>query len=787
MDKRLRQGLVVIDGGFGTLLQAAGLPAGHCPEEWNLAHPDKVIAIHRDYALAGALVMSTNTFGGNRIKLAEYGMAERVAEFNAAAVKCARQAGDVLVTGSMGPTGRLMPPMGDFTFLEAVEVFREQAAALAAAGADLISLETFADVMEARAAFIGARRACQLPIIVQMTYDANGRTLTGSTPQVIAGAFSSLSPLAVGCNCGMGPQQMLPVVHAYAAAGMAPIVALPNAGLPELVDGKTMFRMTPAEYAGGALEIVRAGARFIGGCCGTTPAHIAALVKRLGEVSCPPDPAAMRGTVVTSRRRVVVFGTGTPFAVIGERINPTGKPALQEALKAQKLDMVAHEAREQAQQGAHILDVNVGAPGVDETAVLPAAVAAVEAAIDLPVAIDTTSYDAFAAALARCPGKPLVNSVSAEPEKLEKWLPLIREFGAATIVLALQGKSLPATVTERLAAVEKVIVAARAQGIPLRDLVIDVLALTVSARPAAAEQALDAIRAVKNKWPEVSTSLGVSNVSFGLPRRSDVNAAFLAQAVAAGLDAGIINPGDQYLMRVLAGAELLAGRDPGARRFVRTVAATGGEAGQAGWTDAARAVIDGDGDAITPKIAAELARGRSALAVINEDLIPSITEVGEKYNRGEYFLPQLMLAAEAMQRGFAFLKPKLAAGEQSSRGTVILATVKNDIHDIGKNIVKVMVENSGFKVVDLGKDVTAEAVAEAAHREKADAVGLSALMTTTMTEMPRAAQALNRAGFTGMLMVGGAVVTKGFAAEFGAHYAADAVGAVKLLHKAMKK
>ncbi|HNW93342.1 MAG TPA: cobalamin-dependent protein, partial [bacterium] len=350
-----------------------------------------------------------------------------------------------------------------------------------------------------------------------------------------------------------------------------------------------------------------------------------------------------------------------------------------------------------------------------------------------------------------------------------------------------QGKSLPANVAERLAAVEKVVDKARELRLPLRDLVVDVLALTMSTRPDAAQQALDAIRAVKAKWPEVSTSLGVSNVSFGLPRRGDVNAAFLAQCLAAGLDAGIINPGDANLMRLLAGAELLAGRDPGARRFVRAVSATGGEEGTAGWTKAARAVIDGDTDAVTPAIEAELGRGRTALAIINEDLIPAITEVGEKYNRGEYFLPQLMLAAEAMQRGFALLKPKLGSADRASRGTVVLATVKNDIHDIGKNIVKVMIENSGFTVIDLGKDVTADAVAAAAMNDQADAVGLSALMTTTMTEMPAAAAALTAAGYRGLLMVGGAVVTRAFAAEIGAQYAADAVGAVKLLGKLAKK
>lgn len=794
------------DGGLGTMLQARGLPPGVSPEAFCLRAPDVLRAIHREYAEAGADILTTGTFGGTRYKLpAEVD----VAQFNRHMAETAREAAreaaahggrTVYVAGSIGPSGKFVAPLGDVAFDDLVAAFREQIRGLVAGGVDILLAETQFDIAEIKAVVVAARAECDLPVGVSMTFE-DARSLTGSTPEIFAATVANMGVDFIGTNCSAGPREIAGAAARLVAASPVPVMAQPNAGLPELVDGETVFRLPPEPFAEAGAAIAALGVQLVGGCCGTTPEHIRQLRRAVGAgkiLRAAPEIAG--GIVLTSRSSLVRVGYDEPLRIIGERINPTGKKQLSAELAAGEFTTALRFADEQAAAGAHVLDVNVGAPLVDEAALLPALVADLAARLPVPLALDSSNADAIHAALRAYPASPLVNSISNEPGVLERLGPLCRDFGAPFVLLPLSGGTLPETASERIAVIEGMLAAMDALRIPRRLAMVDVLVLTVSANARAAVECLEVIRYCRETL-NLPVSAGLSNISFGLPARELVNSAFLSMAAGAGLNACIANPGSARIREAVAAADLLTGRDAAAERFIggyadwkaggSTPSAQAGATGAANARDAARgggsgsplgeAVLLGRGKEIIPLVEEALAGGRDPFALVSEELIPAITEVGAKYERKEYFLPQLIRSAETMQTAFGVVRPLLEKDVRAGERTVVLmATVEGDIHDIGKNIVILMLRNHGFTVMDLGKDVSATDIVAAARREKAALIGLSALMTTTMVRMGDTVDLLRREGLDVPVMVGGAVVTASFAQSIGARYSPDAVDAVRV-------
>jgi 5-methyltetrahydrofolate--homocysteine methyltransferase len=782
----------LFDGGMGTLLQARGLKSGQSPELFGLAAPEAVEGVHRDYLAAGSRVVTTNTFGGTAFKL---GPGQDPVAVSRAMAACARRAaGDHgFVAGSVGPTGHFVKPMGDLTFREMVAAFAAQVRGLAEGGADVILVETQFDLAEARAAVIAVRETCDLPVAVSMTFD-KGACLTGTAPLTFIDTMQNMGVELLGTNCSAGPEQLVDVVRAMLPRLSTPLVVQPNAGLPELdAQGRTVFRLGPEDFAAQVMPFVEMGAKFLGGCCGTTPGHIRAVAGRLGDhawtLPVPPEPPAL---VVTSRFLSVPVGHGRPAVIIGERINPTGKKELTAQLQEGRFDEALRLAEEQVRDGAGILDVNVGAPLVEEAALLPALVQGLSSRVQAPLCIDSTDIGAVRAALDAYPASPLVNSISGEPGRMEELGPLCRLYGAPFILLPLKGRKLPVSAAERLDVVEELLVQAEGLGIPRRLIVVDALVLTVSSKPQSALACFEVIRQCRERWG-LATTCGLSNISFGLPARELLNSSFVTMGLAHGLTSFIANPGSARLRESLASAEVLLARDPQAERYVAGFSnwtpGTGGAGGAAGPGSGPAepvktlgdAVIRGAKDSICAMLDAELAKGADPFVLVGDHLIPAITEVGEKYERKEYFLPQLLQSAETMQTAFAHLKPLLEAAGGAPRAKIVMATVEGDIHDIGKNIVILMLRNNGFEVIDLGKDVPAERIVEAAEREGASLIGLSALMTTTMVRMRDTVDLVRQKALPCRVMVGGAVVTQDFADSIGADgYTPDAVSCVKL-------
>lgn len=781
--------ILVFDGAMGTLLQGRGLAPGQSPELFGTTHPEAIMATHREYVQAGSRVITTNTFGASRYKLPA---GTDVAGLNRDMARLARQAAGpgVFVAGSVGPTGHFVAPLGKASLRDLVDAFAEQIRGLAEGGCDLIVGETHFDLAEAKAVVLACREACDLPVAVCMTFEGPA-SLTGSSPEVFADAMENLGVDLVGVNCGAGPDDMRLIVEVFSRRLATPFFVKPNAGMPRLEDGRTVFPMGPQEFAEKTARFAAIGAKALSGCCGTTPAHIRALAQALaGRRWTRPDAPDRPVMAVTSRAVTVPLGGQSPCAVIGERINPTGKAGLAAELAAGEFATALAFAEQQLQAGAHILDVNVGAPMVDEATVLPGLAMELTKRQRVPLCLDSNNAQALAAGLWAYPGTPLVNSISGEPGRMELLGPICRTHGAPFILLPLKGRRLPVTAAERLGIIEELLTQAEGLGIPRRLILVDALALTVSSKPEAAQACLETIRHCRERWG-LPTVLGLSNISFGLPARELVNAAFFAMCLGAGLSAAIANPNIPRLMETLGAGEVLLARDPQAGRFIEryagwksgqpaaAAAASGQEREDAG-SPLRQAVIRGRRAVLDGLIDAALAEGRAPAAILNEDLIPGIMEVGNRYERKEFFLPQLLVAAETMRAGFERLEPLLAEEAGAEKARVVMATVEGDIHDIGKNIVCLMLKNHGFEVIDLGKDVPAARIVEAAEAHGAAIIGLSALMTTTMVRMEDTVRLVRERGLATRVMVGGAVVTEAFARSIGADaHAADAVDAVR--------
>jgi 5-methyltetrahydrofolate--homocysteine methyltransferase len=816
--RRLRSEVLILDGSMGAFIQARGLPDGYAPDLWNVEQPEAIIAIHREYIEAGCDIVLTNTFGASRLRLGEYGAEHRVRELNEAAVKNARvAAGDrrILVAGDIGPCGTTVKPGGELDFEEAVNIFAEQSRALVEGGADILAIETMFDLVEMKAALIGARDVSKtIPIIAHMTFTARGLTDTGTDPETAAIVLEACGADVVGVNCSVGPEDMLEVVGRMARATKLPISVQPNAGLPVMRKGKTVFLQTPDHMAPFARQFVDRGAAIVGGCCGTTPEYIRMIAAEVGH---KPHASTSRapGTWLTSRSRALRIGPGAPFVTIGERINPTGRKIFSQAIREGRTDLIVQDARAQVEGGAMALDVNVGVPLVDEAAMLEKAVLAVQNVVEVPIVVDSSNVHALELGIRAYPGRPLVNSVDPVREKADFLLPIIKRYGCAVIGMTAETE-IPARAIDRVRNAEKILRMCEDHGIPPDWVVFDCISIPVSAAPGPAAQTLDTIRMITRELG-CATTLGLSNVSFGLPLRKSVHNTFLAQAIAEGLDSAICNAIDPQLKETVAAASLFAGRDPGCRRYIDLAvpvesqkkrdqaileAAKAGtiltgagegaaEAPGAGGASAAgggvkstrdmlwEAVVEGDKDGVPKLVERGLAEGIAPFDLFLNVLTPAIRHLGDLFGSGKKFIPHLIASADAMKAGVAVLMPLMQKeGNVERKGTVVLATVKGDIHDIGKNIVGLMLRNFGFEVHDLGRNVPLEDILNAARENGAELIGLSALMTTTMMRMKDVIDAVRAKELPHLVMIGGAVTTPSFAEEIRADAYGKDVGEV---------
>ena len=765
--------LILLDGAMGTMLQAAGLGLGERPELFGLEHPEVVEGVHRAYLEAGSRVLYANTFGANAHKLS--GTGYTVEKVIAANVSTARRvAGDrAKVALDVGPIGELLEPLGTLSFEEAYEIYGQMVRAGEAAGADLVVFETMTDLAEVRAAVLAAREQSEkkLPIWVTMSFEASGRTFTGTTVACMACTLSALGVDAMGINCSLGPKEILPLIREMGEWTAKPLIVKPNAGLPDPATGQ--YDMDAAEFARQMEAFTALGVHILGGCCGTTPAFIRALAGL--EPAEPAERPAPRQGVCSAGHMTELSGV----RVIGERINPTGKKRFQQALRERDFNYIMERAIEQAEAGADILDINVGLPGIDEPEMMTQVVRAVQSVVDLPLQIDSSDPAAIEAGLRACTGRAIVNSVNAEPENLRRILPLVRKYGAAVVGLTMDKGGIPQSAGERLELARRIVQTALSYGIPKRDVLIDCLTLTISAQQDQAMETLKAVRAVHEQMG-LHCVLGVSNISFGLPQRGHVTVSFLTQAMACGLDLPIVNPNQREVMDAIAAFRAISGEDADCGSYIARFAQQAEEPKPSGTPGGEMTVQDAILKGLkqeTANLTARLLETMDELDVINQKLIPALDVVGERYEKQIIFLPQLINAANAACAGFDLIRDRIAArgGESVSKGKILLATVEGDIHDIGKNIVRVVLENYGYQVLDLGRDVPVQRVVEAAVEQDIRLVGLSALMTTTVESMRRTIAALRESGHPCKVFVGGAVLTPDYAREIGAdYYAKDA-------------
>ena len=781
----------IFDGAMGTMLQEGGLKAGACPELMNVDKPEVVKKIHRAYIDAGANIIETNTFGASTVKLAHYGIENRMRELNFAAVKIAKDAANsqALVAGSIGPTGKFIYPLGDLDFEDAYKIFSEQAKALADAGADYLIVETCIDIQEMRAALLAAHDVCNLPVICQLSYGEDGRTVTGTDAKTAAVILDAMGASVIGVNCSLGPAQLLPVVKILAENSRVPISVQPNAGMPYLENGVTKFPMDAKTFGSYATKLAESGADFIGGCCGTTPAHIKALADNLKNFETVKKISSRRLTLA-SRSKTVTIDKSLPTVLIGERINPTGRKKLAAEIREGSLLGVKKDAVNQVKSGAEILDVNMGVGGIDEVAMMKKAVTEIAQIVDVPLAVDTGNEKALEVALRNFPGRALINSVSYEPARLEKFLPLAKKYGAAVLILPVTESGVPKTAEERVEVAAKIIDAAKSYGLDDGDFLLDGLVMTISADADACNEVLKTLKLYREKFGYPST-MGLSNISFGLPNRPLINATFFAMCLAAGLDAPIMNPYAEIMQNTLKAASALIGKDANGLEFSKLNAQPSilNEISSVTVNEniidtIKNSVMTGAKDEVAAQIKIAVNEGHAANEITELALTAAMNELGEDFGAGKIFLPQVLLSAETMKIAFDELKKILPNQETSTQGTFVIATVKGDVHDLGKNIVGALIANSGFKLIDLGKDVDSAEIVRAAIENNADIVGLCALMTTTMIQIDKVIADLKSAGSTAKVMVGGAALTQEYADSAGADaYAKDGVAAVKLAKK----
>ena len=798
--ERLGKELLFLDGGMGTLLQAEGLAPGELPETWNIEHPEKVEAIHRRYYEVGSDVVLANTFGANVCKFHDdrYTVEEVIRAGIANAKRAGEQIGkETYVALDMGPTGKLLKPMGDLDFDDAYEAFAEAVRYGEKYGADLIHIETMSDTYEVKAAILAAKENSSLPVFVTMIFDERGKLLTGGDVPSVVAMLEGLRVDALGLNCGLGPKQMLPILNDLRRYTSLPIIVKPNAGLPKQKNGETYYDVEPDEFARIMQEVVKEGACVIGGCCGTTPEHIKKLVEECKDLPLR-EIEKKHDTIVSSYGQAVILDDMP--RIIGERINPTGKKKFKEALKNEDMDYILKEAITQQDKGAHILDVNVGLPDIDEVAMMEKVVKELQSVTSLPLQIDTVDGKAMERAMRIYNGKPMINSVNGKQVSMDEVFPLIRKYGGVVVGLTIDEEGIPKDAEGRVRVAGKIINEAAKYGIDKKDIVIDVLTMTISSEKDGAKVTLEALKRVREEFG-VRTVLGVSNISFGLPRRPIVNSYFYAMAMQNGLTAGIINPSSEDMMKAYRSYNALMGFDENCTNYISTYAGTTEtvtvQASQA--AAAAGNAPKAAGVEMTLKYAIErglkeeahhitrdLIGTREPLDIIQEELIPALNVVGEGFEKGTVFLPQLLMSADAAKIAFAVIKDVLASSgqEEEKKEKIILATVKGDIHDIGKNIVKVLLENYGFDVIDLGKDVPPEAIVEKAVEENVTLVGLSALMTTTVVSMEETIKLLREKKPDCKVMVGGAVLNQDYADMIGADfYGKDAMQSVHYAQK----
>ncbi len=781
----MENNMTILDGAMGTQLQLRGLQPGEIPELWNVTRPDDIRAVHEAYLAAGSNVIYANTFGANPAK---YHGDIPLADVIRAGIACAKEAAQpygARVALDVGPTGRLLKPAGDFAFDAAYEAFAEQIRLGAEAGADLITIETFADTYELKAAILAAKENSNLPVYATVALSEDGKLLTGADVKTIAALFNALKPDAVGFNCGLGPDKLLPFVQELATLTSLPIIVKANAGLPKVVNGETVFTVGPDEFARDLAACAEAGATILGGCCGTTPAHIAAAKEALKDLTSPCAFCDSR-TVVSSYSKCVEL----PFddsIVIGERINPTGKKRLKEAYRSGDTGYILREAIAQVEAGAVILDVNAGVPGIDEPRVLTETMEAIQSVTDAPLQLDTSDPVALERALRHYNGVALINSVNGKKESMDAVFPLVKKYGGVVVALTLDEEGIPPTADGRLAIAKRILDYGATFGLTKDDFVVDVLCLAVSADPMSARVILESVKRVHAELG-VRTILGVSNISFGLPARPLLNATFYALALEAGLSSAIVNPLSADMMTAYRSWRALTGRDTNCAAWIESVSNEGETAPVVPATGTQpslkKAIISGLKQDAATSAEALLKSGTAALTVINDEIVPALEVVGQGFEKGTVFLPQLLMSAEAAAAAFECVKKQFSGEQSAKKGRIILATVKGDIHDIGKNIVRALLENYGFEVIDLGRDVAPEAIVEAALKNNCKLVGLSALMTTTVPFMAETIRQLAAADPSIKTFVGGAVLTPDYAAEINAtYYTKDAMASVRVAEK----
>lgn len=804
----VKNGPVLLDGATGTNLQKAGMPVGVCPEQWILENSEVLIDLQKRYVEAGTDILFAPTFTASRIKLKEYGLEDHLEEMNRKLVALSKEAAkgtNALVAGDLTMTGEQLYPLGDLMFEDLVDVYKEQAKIIAEAGADLFVVETMMSLQECRAAVLAIREVCDLPVMVSLTYNEDGRTLYGTDPVTAVVVMQSLGADAVGMNCSTGPEAMLEPIAKMAEYAAIPLLAKPNAGMPELIDGQTVFNVEPEEFAEVGKKLVEEGAAIIGGCCGTTPEHIRALKEAVKGIPVKA-PLQTKRRMLTSERKSVEITLDGRFMVIGERINPTGKKKLQAELKEGSLNLVRTMALEQEENGASILDINMGMNGIDEKEMMLRTIYEVTSTVDCPLCIDSSHVDIIEAALRIYPGRALINSISLEKEKFEKLLPIAKKYGAMFILLPLSDEGLPKDSAEKHGIISTIMDEAVRIGMAKEDIIVDGLVATIGANPNAALECFETFSYCKNEL-ELPTACGLSNISFGLPERTYVNTAFLTMAIANGLTMAIANPSQELLMNAAFASDMLLNKKESDIRYIermnflsekyagmervmvqKTPAGTSAAGGEirkeSTGSGVFQAVLKGNKEHVLEEVKKMLDGGAKPDEIINEHLIAAINEVGELFDKKKYFLPQLISSANTMKLAIEYLEPMLERSNTEAMATIVVATVEGDIHDIGKNLVVLMLKNYGYHVIDLGKDVPADVIVDTAMNEGAKVIGLSALMTTTMMRMKDVVELAKEKGCTAKIVIGGAAITESFSDEIGADgYSKDAAECVKLVER----